>query len=476
MAALIERSWKLVSKGIDFAFTAWRFRVHFPKKYGSSTSAAVLNLDDLIKRGLIENVFPNTRPEELQQLLSTPQGWYCGFDPTANSLHIGNLVSLVALIQGQRAGHSPVAVIGGATGLIGDPSGKTADRVPMKAEDVENNIESLMENMERIFHNHAEYINEDTRKLTSHRILNNHDWYREQDVISFMSSTTRHFRLGEMISRHSVQSRLQSKAGISLTEFMYQVFQAADWLHLLQHHNCSIQVGGNDQTGNISSGFDLIHKVTGKYVFGLLVPLLLSPSGEKLGKSTGNSLWLDPNRTSPFELYQFFVNLPDSTVERYLKLLTFLSLDEIEAVMLQQNQSPEHRHGQRQLAEQVTLLVHGEEGLRSALRCTEVLFGDAVSHLRQMALSDLQQLFVNASTSDVTHDPQMTLQELCMAIGCFSRDADAERIIKAGGVYVNQGRVSDPSAVLASGDFILPNNITLVRVGKKNYFIVRWVT
>lgn len=435
----------------------------------------VLGTEDLMKRELVETVFPFTRVDEFQQLLSSPQGLYCGFDPTADSLHIGNLVSILALIHGQRAGHRPIAVIGGATGLIGDPSGKERDREPMKAEDIENNIVKIMENVERVFQNHAQHISHNSRGLTPVKILNNRDWYKAHDVISFMSTNGRYFRLGEMISRSSVQSRLNSKWGISLTEFMYQVFQSYDWLHLFQHHNCSIQIGGNDQTGNIISGFDLVHGVTEKFVFGFTVPLLLSQTGVKLGKTEGNSVWLDPDKTSPYQFYQYFLNVSDASVEKYLKLLTVLGHDEIQSIMKQQIATPDKRPGQKKLAEQVTLLVHGDSGLKLAQQCTEVLFGDGLTHLRQMKIQDLQQLFDNAATFDVPYNPKMNVKELGLAIGCFSKPEEAERVIKSGGLKINQIRVTDPLVAIETGEFVLPNNITLVKMGKKRYYMVRWL-
>ncbi|RUS83692.1 hypothetical protein EGW08_008540 [Elysia chlorotica] len=428
-------------------------------------------LTTLRNRGICESVFPNTRPDEIMQLMSCPQALYCGFDPTADSLHIGNLLSLIVLLHGQRAGHTPIAVLGGATALIGDPSGKSKERRAMSAEEVENNILGLMENVERIFRNHSNFNH---FFFPPHRIFNNRDWYKGQDIISFLSTTGRHFRLGEMLSKSSVQSRLNSKEGISCTEFMYQVFQASDWLHLYQNHNCSIQVGGNDQTGNIASGFDLIHRITNKYVFGLLVPLILSPSGEKLGKSTGNAVWLDPKKTSPFDFYQYFLNLPDSTLEKFLQLFTFIPSEEISKIVESHLSSPEKRAGQKILAENVTKLVHGDTGLESAQRCTDVLFGKSVSALSAMELAELQQLMKNAPTTELPAASDLCLKDLCLKIKCFSNEADAERIICAGGVYLNLQRVTDPQLQVGKAGHILPNHITLVRVGKKNFHLVRW--
>ncbi|CAG5132949.1 unnamed protein product, partial [Candidula unifasciata] len=440
----------------------------------ASSSSASSNLLQLNQRGLCESVFPDTRLPDLVNLLSSSQSVYCGFDPTADSLHIGNLLSIMVLLHGQRAGHHPIAVIGGATALIGDPSGKTEDRVALRAEDVENNVLAIMENIQRVVSNHRELLEEGDRKLPEFRILNNSEWYKNKNIISFLATIGRHFRVGDMMARHSVKSRLNSKEGISCTEFLYQIFQAYDWLHLFEKYNCTLQVGGNDQTGNISSGFDLIRKVHKKYVFGLMVPLMLSSGGEKLGKSAGNSLWLNPTKTSPYELYQHFFNIKDNEVEPYLKLFTFLSLDEIAAIMQEQNKHPDERPGQKKLAEQITLLVHGKAGLDSAQRCTDVLFGNSVSALTAMGLPELLQLLKDAPTTEVVYESELTVCEMCLRIKCFKEELTAKKIIKEGGLYINQQRVTQQDHTMRDGEYILPSNITLVRVGKKNYHIVKW--
>jgi len=447
-----------------------------------------LSLEQFQERGLVEQVYPSTRLDELPEFLSRPQGMYCGFDPTADSLHIGNLISILVLLHGQRAGHYPIIVIGGATGMIGDPSGKNSERVAMLAEDVEKNAVKLTENVNRIFHNHAEYIHKDKSSLNPHRVLNNADWYKNLNIIQFMSTTGRYFRLGQMLSKQSVKSRLEApRGGMSLTEFMYQAFQGSDWLHLFNEYDCGIQVGGNDQTGNIASGFELIRDVTEKFTYGLLVPLLLDEKGRKLGKSTGNSVWLDPHKSSPFDMYQYFFNMSDANVERFLKLLTFLTKEEIESVMLEQQKDSSKRYGQKKVAQEVTLLVHGESGLNAAVLSTEVLFGsDPITSLKKMSFEDLQQLFGKSSTAYLKFDSQMSIFELCDIIapmtgfGGFKqkgKDGLKDRIldlIKSGGFYINQQRVNNPDAVLGDGNYVLHNDVTLIRLGKKNYTLVSW--
>ncbi|BFZ17181.1 hypothetical protein BsWGS_20220 [Bradybaena similaris] len=473
MAALIRCWGKVACVGFDTFLIASKSSSNRFVRCGSSSSA-IQDFLQLSQRGLCESVFPDTRLPDLEDLLSRSQSLYCGFDPTADSLHIGNLLSLIVLLHGQRAGHSPIAVIGGATAMIGDPSGKTNDRVAIVAEEVENNVLAIMENIQRVVTNHRELLGKEERQLPEFRILNNNSWYKNRDVISFLASIGRHFRVGDMMARHSVKSRLNSKEGLSCTEFLYQIFQAYDWLHLFEQYNCTLQVGGNDQTGNVSSGFDLIRKVHKKYVFGLMVPLMLSSSGEKLGKSAGNSMWLSPSKTSPYELYQYFFNTQDNEVERYLQLFTFLSFDEIAAVLQEQNEHPDQRPGQKKLAEQITLLVHGNAGLDSARRCTDVLFGNSMAALTSMKLPELLQLLKDAPTTELVYDPQLTVCEMCLKIKCFKEESAAMKIIREGGLYINQQRVTQQSQTLGSAEYVLPSDITLVRVGKKTYHIVKW--
>ncbi|XP_076450348.1 tyrosine--tRNA ligase, mitochondrial-like isoform X2 [Babylonia areolata] len=323
----------------------------------STMSSKVLSLHN---RGVLQTVFPEGSVVELSHHLNRQQTMYCGFDPTADSLHVGNLLALVALLHCQAAGHTCLALVGGATALIGDPSGKTTERAAMTAEEVEKNVLKITENVQRVVNNYAAHIHKETKQpLPSFKIINNMEWYKGKSVVQFLSTVGRLFRMGPMLSKHSVQSRMKSAEGMSFTEFTYQIFQAYDWLHLHQKHRCSIQIGGNDQLGNIVAGYELISRVSKQPVFGMTVPLVTTTTGDKLGKTAGNAVWLDPHKTSPFHLYQYFINVADADVEKYLKLFTFLSDQEITSIMTKQQAKPENRVAQKALAEQVTLLVHG---------------------------------------------------------------------------------------------------------------------
>lgn len=307
-------------------------------KLSRSYMASNSNILKLGSRGMLQSIFPEERNIELEKLLtSSPQTLYCGFDPTADSLHLGNLVSIMVLLHCHRAGHKSIALVGGATAMIGDPSDKTTDRPALKTNLVETNrkgierdLRTIFENYDKLFHNPAE------KELSPLKIVNNGDWYKKLNVIDFFCTTGRFFRMGDLLTKKTIKKRLESDEGLNLTEFLYQVFQAFDWLHLYHKYRCNIQIGGSDQMGNIKSGFDLLGKFFKEHFFGITTPLLTAPNGDKLGKSEGNALWLNPDKTSPFELYQFFFRLPDTEVEKYLKLFTFYSEKELLEIMAKQ--------------------------------------------------------------------------------------------------------------------------------------------
>ncbi|KAG8224856.1 hypothetical protein J437_LFUL005459 [Ladona fulva] len=367
------------------------------------------NILKLRDRGMLHDLFPdNSASEIVDTLNSKPQVVYAGFDPTADSLHVGNLLVLTNLIHWQRAGHQVISLIGGATAQIGDPSGRTSERKKLKLENIEKSSTLIQKNISDIFENHKKYFwNQKGKKdpLSEVIILDNESWYKDFNVVDFVSEIGRHFRMGTMLSRTSVQSRLASEAGLSFSEFSYQMFQAYDWLHLLQNHNCKFQIGGSDQMGNIVAGHDLIGKVAEEKVYG-----------------------------------KYF---------RYYK------------------EKPELRIAQKKLAENVTLLVHGEEGLKSANLATSALYDKSVESLISMSPSEVIDVFRGTSTAKVLLSPGLTVLDMAMSAGCFANDSDAKRIISAGGFYVNHQRITNFNEVLTKSVHILPNNLSLIRVGKK---------
>ncbi|NXB65244.1 SYYM protein, partial [Struthidea cinerea] len=282
-------------------------------------------------------------------------------------------------------------------------------------------------------------------------------------------------RMGTLLSRQSCQARLRSADGMSLAEFLYPALQAYDFLHLYQHHGCRIQLGGHDQMGNIMSGYELVSKMTGTDVFGITVPLITSTAGDKLGKTAGNAVWLNRDKTSPFELYQFFVRQQDNVVEKYLKLFTFLPLEEIAHIMEMHAKEPEKWGPQKRLAAEVTKLVHGREGLESAKRCTKALYYSSVEALEDMSDQELQELFRQATSAELMLEPGMTVLDLCRKANAIPDGPSGYRKITDGGVSINGHRVTNPETVLILGQHILKNGVSLLRVGKKNYYIIKWL-
>ncbi|KAH8391225.1 hypothetical protein KR215_009120 [Drosophila sulfurigaster] len=437
------------------------------------------NLLELSDRGFFQSIFPDTAAPKMKNLFKTaPQSIYAGFDPTADSLHVGNLLVIMGLLHCQRAGHKPIALVGGATGLIGDPSGRKTERNQLGESVIETNLQAIEQQLRKVFKNHEDCL-WDTKKYSSKleplTIVNNADWYANLSLIDFVANMGRHFRMGSMLSRSSVQSRLESEDGMSFTEFTYQIFQAYDWLHLLRKHNCSFQMGGSDQMGNLMTGHELISRVEPKReVFGMTLPIVTNEEGDKFGKSAGNAVWLDENKTSPFALYQFFMRMPDSEVEKLLKLFTFIPLPEVEQLMREHSKEPEKRKAQTLLAEDVTLLVHGENGLKQAERVTNALYKGNVDGLAELNVTEIKQTFQGATMVDILPEPGMSILELAMKAKCFPTETDAVRIINAGGFYVNQKRVQNIAEVITTGVHVLRNGVSLLRVGKRNFYIVRW--
>ncbi|KAF7652195.1 hypothetical protein LDENG_00100060 [Lucifuga dentata] len=441
----------------------------------SAHSGLLLSLN---KRGVLKDSFPeNAAQDQLPRLLqSGSQTVYCGFDPTADSLHVGNLLAIIGLLHFRSAGHHVVAVLGGATAQIGDPSGKTSERERLSAETVETNTHSIRESIQRIFTNHELHFHDSSKQLGTVTVLNNLSWYKNWWVVDFLSEAGRHFRMGTMLSRHSVQSRLRSADGMSLTEFTYQVFQAYDFYHLNQIYGCKIQLGGTDQLGNLMSGHEFIHKVSGEEVYGLTIPLVTSSVGDKLGKTAGNAVWLNRDKTSPFELYQFFVRQPDANVEGYLKLFTFLPLAEVERLMEQQREEPGKRLAHKRLAAEVTKLVHGKEGLESAKRCTQALFHSSVQALEEMSDEELQELFREAPFHELLLEPGTTVIDACRKVNAIPEGPRGYHMVSEGAVSINHRRTDKPEQILIPKLHILSNGLTLLRVGKKHFYIIKWLS
>ncbi|NWH38868.1 SYYM protein, partial [Chloropsis hardwickii] len=433
------------------------------------------------ERGLFQEVFPaQSAEEQLPALLEPgrpPLAAYCGFDPTADSLHVGHLLPVMALLHFQRAGHDVIAVVGGATARLGDPSGRERAREALPVGRVRAQARALRAGLERLFGNHRELFWEPgtSGRLGRAALLDNSCWLGREPLLRFLGGAGGRLRMGTLLSRQSCQARLRSAEGMSLAEFLYPALQAYDFLHLHRHHGCRIQLGGHDQMGNIMSGYELVTKTTGADVFGITVPLITSTTGDKLGKTAGNAVWLNRDKTSPFELYQFFVRQQDNVVEKYLKLFTFIPLEEIAYIMEIHAKEPEKWGPQKRLAAEVTKLVHGREGLESAKRCTKALYYSSVEALEEMSDQELQELFRQAPSAELLLEPGMTVLDLCRKTNAIPDGPSGYRKITDGGVSINGSRITSPETVLILGQHILKNGVSLLRVGKKNYYIIKWL-
>ncbi|XP_042322827.1 tyrosine--tRNA ligase, mitochondrial [Sceloporus undulatus] len=437
-----------------------------------------------LERGLFQEVFPPQAAEEgeLLRLLepggqAPPATVYCGFDPTADSLHVGHLLTVLGLLHFQRAGHDVIAVVGGATARLGDPSGRDKEREPLSEARVREQAAGLREGLQRLFQNHREIFWEARggARLGRLTLLDNAEWLERAPVLDFLLCLGPHLRMGALLSRQSCKARLGSPEGMALAEFLYPALQAYDFLHLRRQHRCRVQLGGADQMGNIMSGYELVSKVTGEDVFGITVPLITNTAGNKLGKSAGNAVWLNRSRTSPFELYQFFVRQPDNIVKRYLKLFTFLPLPEINHIMEMHAKEPEKWGPQKRLAAEVTKLVHGKEGLESAKRCTRALYYSDIAALETMSDQELQELFNEAPYIELLLEPGTTVLDLCRKANAVADGPRGYRDITSGGVSINHVKVTDPDTILVLGQHILSNGLSLLRIGKRNYYIVKWL-
>ena len=385
---------------------------------------------------------------------------YCGFDPTAPSFQVGNLMPLMLLRHFQLAGHRPIVLMGGGTGLIGDPSGKQSERPLLSEEQIRENVRRQRDQLVRLF----DFDAKDTRAL----VLNNADWLVGQRLVAFLRDVGKHFSVNVMMQKESVKARLD--AGISYTEFSYMLLQAYDFLHLYRKEQCTIQVGGSDQWGNITAGIDLIRRVEGGEAHGLVGPLFTTASGAKFGKTEGGAVWLDPALTSPYKFYQFWYNADDRDVESYLKLFTLLPRSDIEAQMKTHKKDPSRREAQGKLAVEVTSMVHGKQAASNATAVNAILFSDLDP--RNVEPSALDLLAQEIPTARVPSGDGLSLVDAVVHAGLAKSKSEARRAIEQGGIYINQQRVKDPARKIEPPDWLTGGNL-LLRKGKKDYALLR---
>lgn len=411
----------------------------------------------LQERGFVDAV----TSEELAKACDQPIKVYCGFDPTAESLHLGNLIGIMALAHFQRFGHTPVVILGGATGRIGDPSGKSHERPLLSIETIRSNINSLR--------SHFEAVLKFDGSLPKPMILNNDDWYRNFSVIDFLRDVGKHFRLGTMLSKDSVRVRLESEEGMSFTEFSYQLIQGYDFTYLFQEHGVVLQLGGSDQWGNIVAGIDLTRKLSGKAVYGLTWPLLTRSDGKKFGKSEEGAIWLSAKLCSPYQFYQYLFRMPDADVIHMMKMLTFLDLKEIAEIEAQMKRSDYIPNtAQKRLAEEVTRIIHGDEGVEKALKATEAAAPGKETVLDASVLKESDMPSVSLSRSAVI---DMRYADLAVATGLLPSKGEANRLLKNGGAYINNQQINDPNFAVKKEDLI-DGQFLVVGAGKKKKILI----
>lgn len=417
-------------------------------------------IKQLQERGLVAQVTDENALAE--RLAQGPISLYCGFDPTADSLHLGHLVPLLCLKRFQLAGHKPVALVGGATGLIGDPSFKATERKL-------NTAETVQEWVDKIRNQVSPFLSFDCGD-NSAKLANNYDWFGKMDVLTFLRDIGKHFSVNQMINRESVKQRLnRDDVGISFTEFAYNLLQGYDFATLNKEHGVELQIGGSDQWGNITSGIDLTRRLHQNQVFGMTVPLITKSDGTKFGKTEGGAVWLDPKKTSPYKFYQFWINTADSDVYRFLKFFTFMELSEIDALEEEDKNSGKAPRAQYVLTEMVTKLVHGDEGLAAARRITDSLFSGAVSDLTE---ADVEQLAQDGMPS-ITLEDGADLQQALVDSELAPSRGQARTAISSNAVAVNGQKQIDPMYVFTDADRLF-GRYTLVRRGKKNDCLINW--
>ena len=426
-------------------------------------------VEELEWRGMLHDIMPETE----NHLNQGPTSAYIGFDPTADSLHIGSLVQILILMHFQRAGHQPIALVGGATGMIGDPSGKSDERNLLDSAALEKNVAGIKAQLER-------FLDFSSSNQNPAILVNNFNWMKDYSLIDFSRDIGKHITVNYMMAKDSVKKRLgsESQVGMSFTEFTYQLLQGYDFLHLYQNYNCTLQMGGSDQWGNITTGTELVRRKAGGKAYAITCPLITKADGTKFGKTEGGNIWLDKNRTSPYKFYQYWLNASDADAENYIKIFTFLTKEEIDALIEEHKETPHLRLLQKRIAEEVTVLVHSKEDLVNAQRASQILFGKSTSE-------DLMQLD-NATFLDVFDGvPQAQIEKSALADGVeiisalagegklLKSNGEARRALKENSISVNKTKVSDQKKITAK-DLINDRYILLQR-GKKSYFILEFV-
>ncbi len=425
-------------------------------------------VEELRWRGMIHDIMPGT--EELLNKEIT--SGYIGFDPTADSLHIGHMVQVMLLMHFQRAGHTPVALVGGATGMIGDPSGRSEERNLLDEDSLRKNQDGIKKQL-------SKFLDFQSDKPNRAIMVNNYDWMKEYSFLGFIRDIGKHITVNYMMSKDSVKKRIgsESKEGMSFTEFSYQLVQGTDFLHLYNNYGCKLQMGGSDQWGNIVTGTELIRRKAGGEAYALTCPLITKSDGTKFGKTESGNVWLDPEKTTPYQFYQFWLNVSDEDAIKYIKIFTILGQEEINSIVNEHNKAPHERFLQKRLAEEVTVMVHSRNDYEGAVEASQILFGKGTTEtLQKMSEGTFLSVFEGVPVFDVNLDvikSKVSIAELCAEKSqVFASKGELRRLVQGGGLSLNKVKIENPDMQVTE-EMLLNNKYILVQKGKKNYFLIR---
>ncbi|MEI6086666.1 MAG: tyrosine--tRNA ligase [Bacteroidota bacterium] len=421
-------------------------------------------IEELQWRGMIQDIMPGTKELLEKEMVSG----YIGFDPTSDSLHIGSLVPILLLVHLQRAGHKPFALVGGATGMVGDPSGKSEERNLLSEE-------TLLFNQEGVRKQLSKFLDFNNNQPNAAELVNNYDWFKDFSFLNFIRDVGKHITVNYMMAKDSVKKRLEGETGMSFTEFTYQLVQGYDFYWLYQNRNCKLQMGGSDQWGNIVTGTELIRRKTGGEAFAFTCPLITKADGGKFGKTEKGNVWLDAKKTSPYQFYQFWLNASDEDAKKWIKIFTLLPIEEMEALLLKQEAAPHERAIQKKLAEELTCFVHSKDDFEFAVKASEILFGNATTEILQ-SLSEEQLLQVMEGVPSIgvarsTIDAGYDIVSFLADTQIFPSKGEARKLWQAGGLSINKAKITTDKTIIDTSD-LLKEKYILVQKGKKNYYLV----
>ncbi|MDB5230449.1 MAG: tyrosine--tRNA ligase [Chitinophagaceae bacterium] len=419
-------------------------------------------VEELRWRGMIQDIMPGTEDQLNKEMTSA----YIGFDPTADSLHIGSLVPILLLVHLQKAGHKPYALVGGATGMVGDPSGKSEERNLLSEDILQKNQAGVKKQLEK-------FLDFDTAKTNAAVMVNNYDWFKGMEFLDFIRDVGKHITVNYMMSKDSVRKRIDSENGISFTEFTYQLIQGYDFYYLYKNHNCKLQMGGSDQWGNITTGTELIRRKTSGEAFAFTCPLVTKADGGKFGKTEKGNIWLDPEKTTPYQFYQFWLNASDDDAKKWLRIFTFLTPGDVDGIITVHQQDPGLRILQKKLAEEITEFVHGEEEYRKAIETTEKLFANQNAPAESLTAEDLEMMEgvvkINYDLSKLQTGTDIV--SFLAETNIFESKGEARKMVQNGGISINRNKVADVSHQVNANQ-LLHQKYLLVQKGRKNYYLV----